>query len=378
MNPMSSLSDPVVASALDHLAPEQAPDVEVALRRQRLMQRTAPPEPVPFWRRLAAPRFAGPIAAALVLAGSLFTSPVQSLAAQFLTVFRVQNVQPITVDKLSQPMPDLSRLGDMSPNPRSLQIHPTQVTNVAAATSQVGFNVLAPSSLPSGLANQPSVIAVTNGATLNFTFRADKARQYLDSTGHKDVVLPPKFDGASLQLQVNPAASLAYLPAGTSMADIQAAAGAVESKPGPGNPVQGVVQPHAVPAPGEKSDPGNAAALNKLLNGSSVLLIETKSPVLSASGVSADDLRNFLLSLPNLPADTKAQLQAIGDWSNTLPVPVTPGSNVHKVTINGAPGVAGKNGSANMVLWVSNGIVFVATGPNVDEGTLINLANSVK
>jgi hypothetical protein len=30
-----------------------------------------------------------------------------------------------------------------------------------------------------------------------------------------------------------------------------------------------------------------------------------------------------------------------------------------------------------MVLWVKNGMVFVATGPKLDEGALLTLASSV-
>jgi hypothetical protein len=245
-----------------------------------------------------------------------------------------------------------------------VQLHPTQVTSLGAASSQAGFTVETPGQLPTGLSAQPAIMAVTNGATVNFTFRAQKARQYLDSTGHKDFVLPAKFDGASLQLQVNPAVSLAYLPDGTSPADVQGAVQSVKGKDG-ASPTNG-------------ADPGNPAALNKLMNGSGVLLLESRSPVLSASGVSPDELRDFLLSLPNIPEDVKTQLRAIGDWRTTLPVPVTPGSTLHKVSINGAPGVAGRNGTTNMVLWVNNGIVLAATGPKADEQALIALANSVK
>ena len=98
---------------------------------------------------------------------------------------------------------------------------------------------------------------------------------------------------------------------------------------------------------------------------------------MQASGVSADELRDFLLSLPGIPDDTKAQLRAIGDWRNTLPVPAAPGSNLHKVTVNGTPGVAGRNGSTQLVLWVKDGMVFAATAPKLDEKALLALAASM-
>ncbi len=357
MEPIPMLdSDPAVTRALDLLAPSAGPDIEGALGRQLALQARSAAAPTGWLSRLALlgrPAAALPIAAALVVA-LLAITPIRGLAAQILTIFRVQDVAPISVDQVSQPLPDLSKLGDMSPSPREVHLQPTQVASLGAASSQVGFTVQTPSHLPAGLGPQPSVIATTTGATLNFTFRAAKAKAYLESTGHPNVTMPAKFDGATLTLHVPPAASLAYLPAGTSLADLKAAA---SSNTAGGKP--------------------DASAVNRLLNGSGVLVMEAKSPELDATGVSADELRDFLLSLPGIPDATKAQLRSIGDWRNTLPLPAAPGSNLHKVSVNGAPGVAGRNGSAQMVLWVKNGMVFVATGPKLDEGALLTLASSV-
>ncbi len=350
-------NDPTVSHALDSLTPEAAPDVDGAWQRQLALQSRIQDSGfrILSWpHQLPTSKFQIPIAAALILAVAFFAAPVRGLAAQFLTIFRVQDVTPITVDRVTQPLPDLSRLGDMSPSPREVRLQPVQVESLSAASSRVGFNVQAPRQLPAGLPSQPSVIAVSNGATVNFTFRAQKAAAYLASSGHKDFSLPPKFDGATLTLRVPPAASLAYLPSGTSLADLQQAASSEQV--------------------GGKPD---SAAINRLLNGSGALLIEARSPELDATGVSAEELRDFLLSLPGIPEDTKAQLRSIGDWRNTLPVPASPGSNLHKVSVNGAPGVAGRNGSGEMVLWVKNGLVFVATGPKLDEKVLLALASSV-
>jgi hypothetical protein len=363
-------SDPAVARALDLLTPERLPDTEAAWQHHLDRRRTEPrvlrgPRALPV--RLPAgfqvsPGFLGRTAfrapAALLAAGLVVAlmalTPVRGIAAQFLTIFRVQNVTPITVQDVSQPLPDLTKLGDMSPNPRDVRPQMTQVASLSDASSQAGFTVQTPGQLPAGLTSPPSVIGVMTGRTVNFTFRAAKVRAYLDANGHKDTPVPPNFDGATLTLHIPTAVSLAYLPAGTSLASIQAAASSAGAA--------------------GKPDP---SAVNRLLNGSGVMLIEAKSPELDASGVSADDLRNFLLSLPSIPQETKVQLQAIGDWKTTLPVPAPPGSNMHKVSVNGAPGVAGQNGPAHMVLWVKNGIVYGATAPKLDEKALLALASSV-
>ncbi|MBV9121630.1 MAG: hypothetical protein JOZ39_13050 [Chloroflexi bacterium] len=354
---MNQFEEPAVERALGYLAPPVMPDVEAALNRQLAMQQRRDSSASPLWNRLAVlrrPVPAIPIAAALVAALSLFTTPVQGLAAQVLPMFRtqVQDVTPISIDHLNEPMPDLAKLGDLNaPSKRGLQ--PVQVASASAAGAQVGFTVLTPSQLPAGLGAQP-VVAVTQGESVDFTFRAQKAQAYLDSIGRKDISLPAKFDGASLHLQVNPAATLAYLPAGTSLATLG--------------------QGTSSSSPSSKPDP---AAVSKLLNGSGVMLIETKAPTLETTGVSPDDLRSFLLTMP-LPDQTKQQLSAISDWSHTLPIPAGSGSQLHKLTINGAPGVAGKNGSAETAVWVKSGVLYGITAQKVDEAGVLALANSMK
>lgn len=349
--------DPAVARALDLLAPPAGPDLNAAWQRHQAQAGPAPAQAQPYRLRLLTslplrvPATA--LAAALVVA-LMVATPMRGIAAQFLTIFRVQDVTPIRVDSMTQPMPDLSRFGDVSPSPREFRLQPAQVASVAAASSQAGFTVQTPRQLPSGLSNPPSVVAVSNGATINFTFRVQKARAYLDSSGHKDVAVPARFDGATLSLRVPTAVSLAYLPAGASLADLQAPAGSDKA--------------------GGKPD---TSAANRLLNGSGLLLMQARSPELDATGVSADELREFMLSMPGIPEDTRVQLQAIGDWRNTLPVPAPPGSNLHKVSVNGAPGVAGQNGSTRVLMWVKNGQVYALAGPKLEEKDLLAVASSV-
>lgn len=357
---MTYLEDPMVNQALDALSPSVEPNVDRALRQQLTLQARHGQAEFGVWSRMMSKarhlpnaKFQLPIAAALVLALMVFATPARGLAAQFMTIFRVQSVTPVNVGELTKPLPDLSKLGDMSANAAHPNLQFKQVSTLQEASAAVGFGVQAPSQLPKGLSATPSVMAVTSAQTVGFTFRADKAKSYLDSIGRKDIVLPPKFDGASLELHVQPAATIAYLPAGTNLTTLKQAA---SSEKAGGTP--------------------NARELNALMNGGGVFIAETKSPSLDASGVSLDDLRAFLLTLP-IPDSTKAQLRQIGDWSSTLPVPVAPGSSMHKVQINGASGVAGRNGDMEMVLWVRNGMVYMASSPKMDEPSLLALAGSM-
>ncbi len=371
----SPVEDARVKHALDLLAPESPPDVDGAwLRQQRIASMRSRSV-----RLLRLPRILDgsarmPLAAAaasVLLGLSLFLTPVRSFAAQFLSFFRVQDFTPITINSLSEPLPDLSKFGDPPQQGRSLNLRPTQMASLSEASSAVGFTVQTPNQLPAGLGAQPSVIATTTGQTVAFTFRADKTRAYLDSVGRRDIQLPPQYDGATLQLHLEPAVELAYLPPGTSLQDLQAAAAQARRSGAPAQALSDL-------AKGAPSAPAtDSRAVNALLNSASVLVVETHSPSVDATGVSPDDLRGFLLSLP-IPADLKAQLQAIGDWRHTLPIPAGPDSQLHKVSVNGAPGLAGKNGPAVMVVWVNNGIVYGVTGTKLDEKSLLALASSVR
>jgi hypothetical protein len=361
-------NDPVVERALNLLAPDTEPDVERALQRQLARQSNQPA--LQGWGRLAllsrSPRvrygLAGlAVAAALVL--SVSAPPLRTLAAQFLPLFRVQDVTPITLDNLTQPIPNLSKLGDMTPsNARPAAFHPVQQASLADAAAAVNFNILTPSNLPSGLNAQP-LVGSSQGQTVSFTFRAAKARAYLDSIGQPNFALPPKFDGATLQLHIEPAVTLGYVPAGTDVSAIKSAVAAMDRDGS---------------AASQEQRSAVSKSLNNLLNGPGVFILETKSPSLDAQGVSADELRSFLLSLPGLSANERAQLSAIGDWTHTLPVPASASASLHKVQVNGAPGVAGKNGGAEMVLWVNNGMVYAATAPKLDENALLSVASSMK
>ncbi|MGH2470366.1 MAG: hypothetical protein ACRDGF_09845, partial [Chloroflexota bacterium] len=374
------------------------PDVGPALERQRAMQRSstrvaggAPAvEFISFGRSsmnpfidtlspLRRPALGIPLAAALVLAVSLFVSPVRGLAAQFLTIFRVQDLAPVTVDLSGQGIPNLSQLGDMTGQSTSVPAY-SHVAGVAAASQAVGFTVAAPTALPSGLGPQPSVIVVTQGQTAGFTFRAAKAKAYLASIGQSNFALPSKFDGATLQLRIEPASVMAYLPAGTKLPAIPDASANQTSS----LPFQHHASGRAITSQAVRAAVAPTAAADKISNTEQALLngglavVETKSPSVDASGVSADDLRNFLLSMPGLPASTVAQLRSIGDWQHTLPIPVAPGASLRKVTVAGSPAIVGTNLGMHMVVWVRNGIVYAAASASTSDAQLLSLAASVQ
>ena len=72
-----------------------------------------------------------------------------------------------------------------------------------------------------------------------------------------------------------------------------------------------------------------------------------------------------MLGLPGLPAETVAQLRAIGDWRTTLPLPV-PSDQVRSrpATVDGAEAVsfADQTGRLNALLWQRGGHIWGVAG----------------
>jgi anti-sigma factor RsiW len=284
--------------ALAELAPGRLPSaVEVAVARERLELRrrlrlevadaTHAQEPIALfvaristpWR-IAASGLAAAIVVSVIVA---FTPQGNAAAAAFLAQFRPQQVTAVEVSPQSQTeiVRTLNALGNLgtvqTPNgPRPIAaVKPEQPRTVtlAEASRTVGFSLETPdpATLPAGIDRTPR-IEVTNASQVRFTVDTNKARAYYQSTGHPEVQLPDKFDGATLIVSIPAAALLQY---------------------------------------------GNGSSRDALIVGQAGQL------VVDVQGkVSLDEMRDFLLGLPGLPQNVVNQLRSVKVWNQTLPIPV--------------------------------------------------------
>jgi hypothetical protein len=159
-------------------------------------------------------------------------------------------------------------------------------------------------------------VRVIPGSQMRFTFDKTKARQYFQSTGHPEVNLPDKYDGATLVVSIPSAALLEY---------------------------------------------GNGSSGK---NG--LVVAEAGELVVDVQGnVSLPELRDFLLGLPDLPPTVVSQLRQIQSWNNTLPIPV-PVDQIHwqSTTFNGAQGLLlnDNSGIGSAAIWHANGHLMGAAG----------------
>lgn len=110
--------------------------------------------------------------------------------------------------------------------------------------------------------------------------------------------------------------------------------------------------------------------------------MQTKSPEINVpEGVSIEQLRATLLSLPFLPENVKTQLAGIDDIESTLPIPyaATEGSQMTEVQVNGAEGIAVESEEHSYILWQENGNIHTIFSPGqMSADKLISLGEQIK
>jgi hypothetical protein len=281
---------------------------------------------------------AAALVAAVVLTGLVATPAGRAAAAGFLAQFRSQRFQVVALDpgQSSQIGDVLAGLVDTGVfTGDAYQVsgfgEPEVATDRAQASRMAGFAipVVDPAALPSGIERAPQRILVSRARQVRLTFDRDRALDYLRDHGRPDARLPDRYDGTQLVVQV-PAV---------------------------------VVQEFA------GRDGGPALLVGK----AGVLGLDTEG------GATLEELREVVLDLPGLPAETVAQLRAIGDWRNTLPLPVPTDEVRWKPTmVEGveAIGFADPTGRLHALLWQRDGNIWGVAGV-VSEGEARDVANSL-
>jgi hypothetical protein len=330
-----------VESSLSALAPNRLPSAaEVAVARERLSWRGHQDRAVrATWPsllerlstpwRIAASGLAAAVALTLVIA---FTPGGGSAAASFLAQFRSQQVTPVEISPQSQGqiVRALSALGEYGTVRTGQNGQPTRpeavargaaeqarTVSLAEASQAVGFTILTPdaATLPAGVDKTP-LVRVIPGSQMRFTFDKDKARAYFQSSGHPEVSLPDKFDGATLVVSIPTAAALEY---------------------------------------------GDKASRNALIVGEAGELVVD----VEGGNVSLPEMRDFLLGLPGLPPAVVSQLKQIQNWNETLPIPI-PVDQVHwqSANFNGNQGLLlnDNSGVASAAVWHQGGHLYGVAG----------------
>ncbi len=284
-------------------------------------------------------RIAGAAVAALLVVGVVaFTPGGHTAAAAFLAQFRSQQLTVIEVSPRSQQdiqrtLEALSNFGTVSTSDGALssrgQRQNLPSVSLSEASQRVGFAVTEPdpNALPPGVNKTPTV-QVMPGTTIRFTFDRAKALAYYQAQG-KNVNIPPRFDQATLVAELPTAALLIY------------------------------------------SSTDSSSRQELVVGESGELTMGTEG------NVNLSEMRDFLLRLPGLPADTVSQLRAIDDWQHTLPVPL-PADQVQwqGIPIQGKQGliVNDNSGIGSAAIVQSGGHIYGWAG-SLKATDLLNVAN---
>jgi hypothetical protein len=295
-------------ASVRHRVAGHAPGAAAAARRPSRGSWGRPQRRVGSWGAPQRRVAAGAAAAALAVV-VVATPGGRSAAAAFLSQFRSERLAVVTVDPQQgyDALQALERFGTVDTGPAPL---PVAVASVAEAAELTGLPVGAPdpAALPAGVGPEPSV-EVMSARDLRITFSRARAPE-----------LPERFDGATLVVSVPAMALLQYQGADGLPGLVVATAGAVTA--------------------GVEGNP------------------------------SLDEVRDFLLDLPDLPSATAAQLRDIEDWRTTLPIPV-PADGVawDDTTVAGGPAVSlDYTGFGSALLWQRDGVIRGVAGPlPVDE-----------
>jgi hypothetical protein len=325
-------------------------------------------------------RSARPAAALALALIAMVTLVVSGVADNFVKIFEPQQFQAVQVrpDSL-RGLPDLSQFGEMKFTSTPTF---TPVADTAAAQARTGLTVLTPDagSLPSRVGAGRSVV-VMGPMQASFTFSAAKAQAWATAHGKTLPAMPQGLDGSTITVEAGPAVILAY---GGSTDAINRAVGVgggskravpprgdTVSATGPGSTAEGTAVPDTAPGASSAYDPNS-------LQLPDVAVVEMKSPRVSSSGASVQQVEDYLISLPGFPPDLAAQIRAIGDPTTTLPVPVPTGQQSHQVDVQSVRGlfVGDSTGLGSGMIWSKGGVLYATVG-TMTESELTGVARSL-
>ncbi len=313
------------------------PDPNVNVARALQLVRSAPQAQPRFGFRLPLARPGSRPMVVALAAAAVAVALLVVAVAQGGVVFAPSSVTPVPVTLAD--MQSLSQLSAYGTITWTKQPQLQVVTTSAEATAISGLTVPTVAELPQGVSSTVTYAATTQ-AVAEFTFSADMAAAAAASSGKALPKLPAGMDGAKLTVTVGPAV--------------------------------GEVFGNLKPSSGSDLSQAN---LPQLIVGES-----TAPSATTSSNITVKQLESYLLSMPGISPQLAAAINAIGDPTTTLPIPVPiEYATSSKVTVQGVQGVAlGDNtGVGSGVIWVKNGVVYAVAG-TIKQSDAINIADNLK
>lgn len=195
--------------------------------------------------------------------------------------------------------------------------------DAAAAGAAAGLRAPSVADLPAGTSPTPKY-AVVSGGVVAFTFDAALARAAAARAGGQLPSMPAGLDGSTLSVSIAPAAVVSY----------------------------GV-------------DPTALLHGGSVPTGEAFVVVATRTPTVTSTGVTVRQLEDYLLSVPGIPAGVASEIRALGDPTQTIPVPIPVNlATGSPVSVNGARGllIGDSSGLGSAIVWQHNGVVYAIAG----------------
>ena len=327
----------VVAGAL------AVPDIKVDVASAFSRVRSAPAAQPRFGIRLPIVRPASrPVMGVLAASFVVLALVVTGVAAGGL-FFQPKSVQlvPVSVADLQS----LNGLGDFGTLTWTTQPAPQLVSSAIEAANVSKLHVPVVGPLPKGVSSNVTYAAMPAAVGV-FTFDAAKAAAAAAKAGKTLPKMPAGMDGSKLTVTVGPAVVEIF-----------------------GN----LSIPSGSTATGAAPDPSQLSLPQLVIGASS-------APVVTSTGVTTQQLEDYLLSLPGVSPKLAAAIRAVKDPSTTLPIPIPIEYATSKsVTVQGVGGVAvGDNtGLGAGVIWIKSGTVYGVAGA-LKQDAILGIANGLK
>ncbi len=306
-----------------------------------------------FKRMFAFPVVRFGAALALILALVLAIPSTRALADELLNLFRVQQVQVVSVDFTGlEQLTGNGALGNQFTDFISTSIEitkeptdPVAAADAGEASTLAGFSVRLPQEMT------PSQIMVSSGGAFNVIVDREKAQALLDEAGRSDLVLPESIDGETISVAIPPVVSIAF---GT------------------------------CPEPQVDSEESASDENRGRRYPDCIMMVEMTSPTVNApAGIDVNELAKIGLEFTGMSSEEAAAFVDTVDWTSTLVVPIPRNAAIYEqVEVNGVTGTLiqrpAEDAPQFALIWVKDGIIHVISGLGTNSQQAIDMANSLQ
>jgi hypothetical protein len=232
-------------------------------------------------------------------------------ATDWFPIFRAEQIAPVTASEADLvSLPDLSAFGELDITGK---VEIREVAGAAAAEKAAGLSIPQVAELPRGVTGEPTYY-VGGRASAVFTYSAEKAAQTAAAAGKTLPPPPAGLDGSQFRLTAGPGLAAVWS----------------QNRPAP-----------------------------------ALVVARAVTPTAYSSGIPFETARDYLLSLPILPASVAAQLRSFSGNGTTLPLFMS----VEEMTsstadVGGVPATvfASRDGVLGGAVWVDDGVVTAVAG----------------